>query len=155
MKYESIIATPFGKIGIKVNGDKLTNIEFLSSRFAAKPGNKSPLLIQVKDQLNQYFSDPKFVFDLPIDLIGTPLQLKIWKALQKIPAGKVVTYKDLARKLHTHPRVVGNACRRNPIPLIIPCHRVVATNGLGGFCGNIKGPWLAIKKWLLAHECEN
>ncbi|TAM44799.1 MAG: MGMT family protein, partial [Gammaproteobacteria bacterium] len=76
----------------------------------------------------------------------------VWNALQRIPAGKVLSYGDLARKLKTGPRAVGNACRANPIPVVVPCHRVVASNGKGGFMGKTGGKALVIKDWLLAHE---
>ena len=83
---------------------------------------------------------------------GTPFQKKVWLALQKIPAGQVMTYGELAKQLKTSARAVGNACRANPMPLVIPCHRVVAKSGLGGFSGSQEGAPIKIKKWLLEHE---
>jgi methylated-DNA-[protein]-cysteine S-methyltransferase len=83
---------------------------------------------------------------------GTPFQRRVWQRLSAIPAGETLTYGALARELGTSARAVGGACRTNPIPLVIPCHRVVATNGLGGYSGERGGDWLAKKRWLLAHE---
>lgn len=151
MRYDAVISIPTGKLGIKICNNKFTHLVFLSPK-AKLVNNNSPLIVDLKKQLQQYFSDPCFKFHLPIELCGTELQVKIWRGLQKISAGKTKTYKDLAQKFHTSPRVIGNACRRNPLPLIIPCHRVVATSGIGGFCGNIKGPWLKLKQTLLQHE---
>ncbi|MBT8127262.1 MAG: methylated-DNA--[protein]-cysteine S-methyltransferase, partial [Gammaproteobacteria bacterium] len=91
-------------------------------------------------------------FDLPCALQGTPFQQKVWNELKKIPCGTVITYGELANKLGTSARAIGNACRKNPIPLVIPCHRVVAANGIGGYSGDTNGAWLRIKSWLLRHE---
>jgi len=95
---------------------------------------------------------PHLKFDVELNTKGTPFQKKVWQALQKIPAGQVMTYGELARQLNTSARAVGNACRANPIPLVIPCHRVVAKSGLGGFSGSKDGAPVKIKAWLLAHE---
>ncbi|MDH5259570.1 MAG: MGMT family protein, partial [Gammaproteobacteria bacterium] len=76
----------------------------------------------------------------------------VWKIMRAIEAGKTLTYGDVAKLLDSSPRAVGNACRRNPIPLLIPCHRIVAKNGTGGFAGQKSGPVFDIKCWLLDHE---
>jgi len=106
----------------------------------------------VKVELEKYFSNPKHIFNLPLDPHGTEFQKRVWKALQEIPSGETLTYGELAKKLNSHPRAVGQACRRNPIPVIIPCHRVVAQNGLGGYSGERIGALMDFKKQLLAHE---
>jgi methylated-DNA-[protein]-cysteine S-methyltransferase len=151
MEFDSIIATSVGKIGIKTCDGCLVKVEFLPDSAKAIVAT-NPLAKKVGSQLQQYFKNPKFKFDLPLKVVGTELQQKIWRSLQKIPVGKTLTYKDLALKLQTGPRVIGNACRRNPIPIVIPCHRVVALSGTHGFCGNIKGRFCEIKKFLLRHE---
>lgn len=156
MPYACVIATPIGKIGIQIEHAKLVKLEFLSPQAKLlKP--TLPLAKVVIAQIQQYFADAKFRFKLPIELVGTELQRKIWRELQKIPVGKVATYKDLANKLHTNPRVIGNACRANPLPLIVPCHRVVAVNGLGGFAGKTSGAKILLKQQLLLREgvCSN
>ncbi len=88
----------------------------------------------------------------PLRPQGSPFQQRVWNALLQIPAGSQVTYGELAKRLGTAPRAVGGACRANPIPLLIPCHRVVAAQGLGGFAGRREGRWVAFKQWLLTHE---
>ena len=83
---------------------------------------------------------------------GTPFQRRVHAALQTIPAGSVVTYGQLAQQLGTGPRALAGALRANRLPLVIPCHRVIAAHGLGGFCGEARGERVGIKRWLLAHE---
>lgn len=102
--------------------------------------------------LAEYLTNPTNKFSVPYELTGTPLQLKIWNRLAKIPSGSTETYSALAQELKTSPRVVGNACRKNPLPLLIPCHRVVAKSGVGGYCGKTAGNMLKIKSILLQNE---
>lgn len=104
------------------------------------------------EQLDAYFRNGSTRFDLPVELEGTGFQRKVWDALRDIPSGRTVTYGELARKLGTSARAVGGACRSNPCPIVVPCHRVVATNGLGGFAGDTSGRKLDVKRWLLRHE---
>ena len=89
---------------------------------------------------------------LPLKAVGTPYQQKIWETLRQIPVGQVWRYSDISRQLQSSARAVGGACRRNPIPVIVPCHRVVAASGLGGFSGTTSGAMMDVKRWLLAHE---
>jgi methylated-DNA-[protein]-cysteine S-methyltransferase len=94
------------------------------------------LLEEARDQLEAYFAGKLQRFTLPLAPYGTAFQKKVWQHLQDIPFGKVRTYGDLARELGTAPRALGGACGRNPIPILIPCHRVLASNGrLGGYSG--------------------
>ena len=106
---------------------------------------------QVAQALEDYFSGKSADFvDLPLDIQGSPFHLRVWQELRKIPAGETVSYQELARRLGNSQasRAVGQACGANPIPLIIPCHRVIAANGsLGGFSSG-----LPRKRWLLEHE---
>jgi methylated-DNA-[protein]-cysteine S-methyltransferase len=102
--------------------------------------------------LARYFTNPRARFDVPLVLDGTPFQRLVWRALRRIPSGRVMTYGELARQLKTSARAVGNACRANPVPLFVPCHRVVAKGGEGGFMGRRGGPALGLKRWLLQHE---
>jgi methylated-DNA-[protein]-cysteine S-methyltransferase len=88
----------------------------------------------------------------PLRLSGTPFQRRVWARLRQIPPGATRTYGELARQLETSPRAVGGACRANPVALFVPCHRVVAASGAGGFYGQSTGRWPAIKRWLLARE---
>jgi len=101
-------------------------------------------------QLGKYFSRKLTEFEIPLHLIGTDFQVEVWRALQKIPFGEVWSYERLASEVENPRavRAVGSANAKNPIPIIIPCHRVIRKNGeLGGYSGGIE-----IKKWLLEHE---
>lgn len=148
---EAVIDAPFGQLRLIGDRDTLTGIEFLLEREAGKKPASS-LLKETEAQLRAYFKDSHHQFDLPMRLDGTPFQLKVWQALCEIPPGDPLTYGQLAKKLVTAPRAVGGACGANPIPVIVPCHRVVSAGGLGGFMGTrYLGP-LNIKSWLLAHE---
>ena len=106
---------------------------------------------QVVKVLEDYFGGrPADFEDLPLDLEGSPFYLRVWEELKKIPAGETVSYGELARRLGNPraSRAVGQACGANPIPLIVPCHRVIASNGsLGGFSSGLER-----KRWLLEHE---
>lgn len=104
------------------------------------------------DELECYLHYPSHVFDLLFVPSGTPFQLRVWRALLSIPAGQTLTYGDLATQLKTAPRAVAQACGSNPLPLVIPCHRVVSATGLGGFMHAASGAPLDIKAWLLKHE---
>ena len=149
--YQAKLATPFGVLGIRCEADALTGIEFLAPGVLPQaPG--SPLAQAVCEQLAAYFANPDFRFDLPLRLDGTTHQNKVWQAMCAIPRGQVRHYGDLATQLHSSPRAVGQACGANPIPIVIPCHRVVSKSGMGGFMHHSGGYALDIKRWLLAHE---
>lgn len=89
---------------------------------------------------------------MPLSANGTAFQRRVWHALRAIPLGSTITYAELADRVGSGARAVANACGANPIALVIPCHRVVAKNGLGGFMQGRATDSLAIKRWLLAHE---
>jgi len=149
--YDAVIAAPFGRLGITLMNGRLADIDFLGSKGPLR-APKDTAARQVCRELSAYLRNPKHRFHFPLMQAGTDFQQRVWNALQRIPAGKVLSYGDLARKLKTGPRAVGNACRANPIPVVVPCHRVVASNGKGGFMGKTGGKALVIKDWLLAHE---
>lgn len=97
---------------------------------------ETPLLIKARDQLEEYFDGTRQAFDLPLTPFGTAFQMKVWAALAAVPFGSVTTYGQLAAELGTAPRALGGACGRNPIPVLIPCHRVLGSdNRLGGYSG--------------------
>jgi methylated-DNA-[protein]-cysteine S-methyltransferase len=97
---------------------------------------ETPLLLKARDQLEEYFDGKRQVFDLPLAPFGTAFQKRVWQALAAIPFGATRSYGALAAELGTSARALGTACGRNPIPVIIPCHRVLAGNGgLGGYSG--------------------
>jgi len=95
----------------------------------------SKLLKEAKNQMDAYFDRKLSSFDLPLAPPGTDFQKRVWDVMVKIPYGKTQTYGDLATAISSGPRPVGTACGRNPIPIIIPCHRVVSSTGLGGYSG--------------------
>lgn len=148
--YDAVIAAPFGRLGIHAQ-EALTSIDFVSNRIPLQ-SPRTPLARKVCAQLKAYFTDPKNPFDVPLAPRGTDFQQRAWRALQRIPTGAARTYGQLARTLRSAPRAVGGACRANPIPIVVPCHRVVAANGPGGFMGATRGRALLIKRWLLEHE---
>lgn len=151
--YAAVVATPWVDImlGVSVSDERISSIDFL-------PGNLSPyttsvgITLEAVRQLQSYFRDPRHRFSVPVQPTGTPFQHRVWNALRRIPAGITRSYGDLALQLASSARAVGGACRSNPIPVIIPCHRIVAAQGLGGFMGDAEGPALQLKQRLLAHE---
>ena len=150
--YAAKIDAPFAVLGIRTSGAAVTGIEYLpKDEHAQVPANA--LAERACRQLQRYFADPEFRFTLPLSPAGTAFRRKVWDALADIPVGESRTYGELARSLHTAPRAVGGACGANPIALVIPCHRVVGSQGsLGGFMGTTDGDPIAIKRWLLTHE---
>jgi methylated-DNA-[protein]-cysteine S-methyltransferase len=149
--YAARIATPFAVLGIRAAGDSLTGIDYLP-RGAATLDPVSRFAERVSRQIERYLEDPGFRFDLPFEFRGTEFQRRVWRAIADIPSGRTLTYVDVARRLRSAPRPVGGACGANRLPLVIPCHRVVATNGIGGFMHARRGPGIEIKRWLLKHE---
>ncbi len=125
----------------------------VSLDFIAHPKKQeihpSKLLREAQKQITDYLKGKRENFDLPIKFKGTEFQNKVWKELLKIPYGKTMTYKELAQKIGNvnAARAVGGAVGKNPLAIIIPCHRILATGGIGGFSGGLK-----IKKMLLAVE---
>ncbi|MCF7991219.1 MAG: methylated-DNA--[protein]-cysteine S-methyltransferase [Thiohalocapsa sp.] len=103
-------------------------------------------------ELNAYFRDPLHRPALAPAISGTPFQRRVWHAISAIPPGSTRTYGAIAAELGSAARAVGGACRANPCPLVVPCHRVVARRGLGGFAGDAGARLVEIKRWLLAHE---
>ena len=151
-KYDARLKTPFATIGIVASDTHLLHIHFLPMDVAAKAPTTNTIAHLASVQLMAYIENADFKFDLPIKLAGSKHQLDVWRAMQKIAAGKTQTYGELAAKIDSSPRAVGTACGLNPVPIVVPCHRVVAANGLGGFMGGKQSEPLAIKRWLLAHE---
>ncbi len=105
-----------------------------------------------QQQLDDYWLNPDK--SLPVKLLqqGTPFRNRVWAELCKIPFGETITYSALAKNIGSAPRAVGNACRDNPFPLLIPCHRVVSVSGMGGYNGHTDGEFMTIKRKLLDFE---
>ncbi len=151
MEYQAKLKTPFGVLGIRCSEHALAGIDFLpaSEPLQAPTGE---FAARACEQLQHYLADPRYRFTLPLDLQGTPHQQKVWHAMLDIPCGQTRSYGDLAAELHSAAQAVGQACGANPIPIVVPCHRVVGRAGLGGFMQHAEGASLDIKRWLLRHE---
>ena len=138
-------------LGVSIDGEFVTSIDFLADNALEHSASGGVAGGAVR-QLQAYFRDPQHRFSLPLQPIGTPFQLRVWEALRRIPAGQTRSYGEVARHLGSGARAVGGACRANPIPVIIPCHRVVGARDIGGFMGVTAGRGLQLKQRLLAHE---
>lgn len=143
--------SPLGKLCINVKGDRLCAINIGKDGQGACSDDNN-ILKQLQMELQAYFNNGACRFSIPLDLQGTEFQKRVWHALSRIPAGDTTTYGQLATQLNSSPRAIGNACRANPVPIVIPCHRVIAKQGIGGYDGQRSGRRLDIKRWLLRHE---
>jgi len=153
MSHLSIVRTPLGWLGMRVGRGQLQEIAWLEEVPAERVGApRDPLSREVERQLEAYFQHPDWRFDLPLAPAVTCFQQRVRARLQRIPAGTICTYGELARELGSGARALGNACRANPYPIVVPCHRVTAAHGPGGYAGRVDGRLLQIKRWLLAHE---
>lgn len=154
LQFDAIIDAPFGAVGIvALNGQtpaEQVSIELLTEKHAPKSAEYTTVET-IASQISAYFRNAKHDFNLPVNQHGTPFQLRVWQAIRAIPCGQVLTYAELAVQIGSGPRAVANACGANNFPIIVPCHRVIAKNGIGGFMqGNPDG--LEVKNWLLKHE---
>lgn len=151
---DASINTPFGAVAVSACNGQLA-IELLvrqpSAEIAISKHSANPLVMQTCQQIMRYLENAHATFDLSITQFGTNFQQRVWQAIAAIPLGEVRTYGELARDLGSGPRAVANACGANNLPLLVPCHRVVAQHGLGGFMQGKEGG-LLIKQWLLKHE---
>ena len=156
MKYIKYVDFKLGKIGIIEENGKIVKILFINENnknmecFIEKDTN---LLLEAKKQLEEYFKGKRREFDLPIKQEGTDFQKKVWKALCEIPYGETRTYKEVAKMVGNEKasRAVGMANNKNNIPIIVPCHRVIGSNGK--LVGYALG--LDVKKYLLDLESKN
>lgn len=152
--FQACMRTPFATLGIEATDTHVIGIRFLAPSVPALAPRRNSIAHLACAQLSAYLDNPRFVFDLPLRFSGTRHRVAVWEAMQRIPAGRTRTYGEIAKELGSSARAVGGACGANPIPVVIPCHRVVASGGaLGGFMGaTADGFELAIKRWLLEHE---
>lgn len=148
---DALINTPFGAVTISAQGNQLAIDLLTESPSLENKPSAHPLVKQAYEKIMQYLQQPTAQFDLPINVQGTAFQQRVWQAIAAIPVGQTCTYGQLAKQVGSGPRAVANACGANNVPLVIPCHRVVAQNGIGGFMQG-KANGLLIKQWLLAHE---
>jgi O-6-methylguanine DNA methyltransferase len=153
--YRSVMDSPIGPLTLIVSERGVRSIHFHYSRL---PGDDTIVESEAKTrplarQLDEYFKRGRRHFDLPLDRTGTPFQMRVWNALLDIPYGETASYGDIARAIGCNAsRPIGGANRRNPIPILVPCHRVIAAHGgLGGYSGGACGG-IEIKTRLLALE---
>jgi methylated-DNA-[protein]-cysteine S-methyltransferase len=149
--FDATFLAPFAVLGIRTNGKAVTGLRYLPGDVAPSPPTSS-LAREVVRQVERYLVEPEYVFDLPLEIDGSEFRKRVWRVMREIPAGKTMTYGEVAQRIGSAPRAVGGACGDNQIPLIIPCHRIVARNGIGGFMHTTGDIELGIKRWLLAHE---
>lgn len=151
--FSAIVAAPFGAVGVRTESNQVCELVYLPTTFAEKNALDNIAEKAVR-QLERYFVEPDFCFDLPLTEAGSLFQKKVWRAIAAIPRGEVQTYGQIARLIGSAPRAVGQACGANWFPLVIPCHRVTAAGGLGGFAhhDDATGFHLGVKRWLLKHE---
>ena len=147
MPYISI-ASPFGPLTVFADGDALVAVEW--GRGPKPDAGDTPLLQAARRQLEAYFDGTLRQFTLPLDPAGTPFQRRVWSRLITIPYGVCESYGALARELGTAPRALAGACAPNPLPILVPCHRVIGARGaLGGYSG---GDGIETKRALLHLE---
>ena len=143
------VESPVGRLALQADNEALTGVRWASAGERSRD-TPSPLLKEATRQLARYFARKLTAFDLPLAARGTDFQKSVWKMMREIPYGETATYGGMAMALGSGPRAVGMACGRNPIPIIVPCHRVLGSGGKeGGFSG---GQGLPTKRKLLALE---
>ena len=143
--------SPVGRLALEADGDTLTSVRWAGADEQPAPGStSSPILKEAAHQLDRYFAGRLRLFDLPLAGRGTPFQKRVWSMMSDIPFGATATYGGMAMALGSGARAVGTACGRNPLPIVVPCHRVLGSGGaIGGFSG---GSGLPTKRQLLALE---
>jgi len=149
--YDVVVEFPKMKVAVRTRDERVVEISYLPLT-AKSAGPANALAAVAARQLEAYRENPDTAFDLPLLVEGTPLQRAVWEAMCAIPRGKTRTYGELARELGADARDIGQACGDNRLPIVIPCHRVVAADGLGGFGHATGGYLLEVKRWLLMHE---
>ena len=154
------LATPLGTLAVAWEEERLVRLNLAADLDPNAPeglapddaSHVEPVPLAIRAALARYFDAGATGLNLPLAARGTDFQHRVWRALQAIPPGETRTYGDLARQLGTSARAIGGACRANPCLIAVPCHRVIAKNGLGGFAGDVSGRRLEVKRWLLRHE---
>ena len=155
MRWDAVIEFPKMKVAVATRSDRVSGIKYLPPGTELKDPENA-LAERAVRQLERYREDPDAKFDLPLLVEGSEFQRRVWDAMCAIPRGRTLTYGEMARKLggmdHEAARAVGQACGDNRLPIVIPCHRVVAADGVGGFSHTTDGYLIEAKRWLLMHE---
>ena len=150
-----VIATPIGKIAVKYANDYVLEIMQVAAQAKVRAA-KDAFAKEIAMQIKAYFKESSYALNLPhLYQQGTDFQVQVWEQIKKIPYAQTKTYGEIANKIKSGPRAVGNACRRNQLLLLVPCHRVVSANGVGGFMGDADGSLVRRKLWLLEHEAKH
>lgn len=150
-RFDAIQAAPFGAMGVRIEGGAIAELAFLEPGLHG-PAPSDALAREACRQIAAFFKDPRHAFDLPLRPAGTDFQRRVWRAIAAVPCGSTRRYGELAHELGSAARAVGQACGANVYPLVIPCHRVIAAGGLGGFAHHAAGFHTGVKRWLLARE---
>ena len=150
--FDVVIEFPKFGLGVRTRGEHVVEIRYLPPG-AAPVEAKNALARTAARQLERYRDDPDAKFDFPVKMEGSALERGVWDAMRAIPRGRTRTYGEIAKQLGADARDVGQACGDNRLPIVIPCHRVVAAKGIGGFAHSTSGYLIEAKRWLLMHEC--
>jgi methylated-DNA-[protein]-cysteine S-methyltransferase len=151
VEYQAKLPTPCAVLGVRTECDVLVGIDFLAMDTAPLAA-RDPFTGEVCRQLRAYLADPRLRFEVPLAVGGTLFQKRVWDEVSRIQCGETRTYSEVAARAGSGARAVGNACGANRVPLVIPCHRVVGSQGIGGFMNANGGFSLDVKRWLLDHE---
>ena len=141
------------KVAVRTREGRVAQIRYLPPSMPSL-APRNALAERAARQIERYREDPDTTFDLPLAIEGTDFQKRVWAAMCAIPRGRTRSYGDLARELGAQARSVGQACGDNRLPIVIPCHRVVAADGIGGFAHSTDGFLIEAKRWLLLHEAQ-
>jgi methylated-DNA-[protein]-cysteine S-methyltransferase len=156
-----LLSSPVGPLFVEYTDEGLNAVRFWEqgghppAGTRVEPTRDDPMGWRIAEQLREYFAGTRRDFDLPLSAEGTEFQHRVWGALCDIPFGQTRSYVDIAKSIRSKaPRAVGQANARNPIPIIVPCHRVLSSDGgIGGYMGSAEeGDGVALKRWLLRHE---
>jgi methylated-DNA-[protein]-cysteine S-methyltransferase len=148
--YDAVLALGPLHIGVCARQGSLSRLDFVAPQPMHAPA--VPWVGRLRSELERYLNDPSYQPRIDLDIRGTPFQERVWATLLATPPGVTRRYGELADELGSSARAVGGACRANPVAIVIPCHRVVAARGLGGFDGRVSGEKMDVKRWLLRHE---
>src|SRR5258708_5196822 len=147
--FQAKLPAPFGMLGIRTTEGRLSEIVFLKPDGPAL-APRDDVSERTCRQLEGYFEDPEFRFDVPLAAQGTAFQRRVWAKIAAIGAGCTRSYGELARELRSAPRAVGQACGANPVPLVVPCHRVRAARGIRALSPPPRGCPPPLHRWALA-----
>jgi len=149
--FKTTVETPIGYLELTTNHDYLLSVTF-TDNYLQPSGYQPNILMETVKQIGEYFRGIRKVFNLKLQPAGTDFQIKVWEQVMKVPFGETVSYLEIAKQTGSknNTRAVGMANGKNPIPIIIPCHRIIGLNGkLTGYAGGLDR-----KKWLLNHELQ-